>query len=76
MGRWEHASSNPDIAEEGCQAIRQSLVEMYGNEIGEQVRILYGGSVNPENIGQIMSKPNVDGALIGRQVSRLKASYK
>jgi triosephosphate isomerase len=39
---------------------------MYGNEIGEQVRILYGGSVNPENIGQIMSKPNVDGALIGR----------
>ena len=58
--------ANPDIAEEGCQAIRQSLVEMYGNEIGEQVRILYGGSVNPENIGQIMSKPNVDGALIGR----------
>lgn len=48
------------------EAIRQSLVEMYGNEIGEQVRILYGGSVNPENIGQIMSKPNVDGALIGR----------
>ncbi|MCC4348680.1 triose-phosphate isomerase [Limosilactobacillus reuteri] len=58
--------ANPDIAEEGCQAIRQSLVEMYGNEIGEQVRILYGGSVNPENISQIMSKPNVDGALIGR----------
>ena len=58
--------ANPDIAEEGCRAIRQSLAEMYGSEIGDHVRILYGGSVNPDNIDKIMSKPNVDGALIGR----------
>lgn len=66
---WAVGSShqaNPDVAEEGCQAIRQSLVEMYGNKIGDSIRILYGGSVNPDNIYKIMSKPNVDGALIGR----------
>ena len=58
--------AKPGIAEDGCLAIRQSLVEMYGDEIGNSVRILYGGSVNPDNIDQIMSKPNVDGVLIGR----------
>ena len=66
---WAVGSShqaNPEIAEEGCQAIRQSLADTYNNDIAEKMRILYGGSVNPQNIYQIMSKPNVDGALIGR----------
>lgn len=66
---WAVGSShqaNPEIAEAGCKAIRQNLIDTYNDNIGNSMRILYGGSVNPQNINQIMSKPNVDGALIGR----------
>jgi triosephosphate isomerase len=45
-------------------AIRQSLVERMGT-IGEQVRILYGGSVKPSNAAEIFAVPDVDGALVG-----------
>jgi triosephosphate isomerase len=45
-------------------AIRQRLTERYGGA-GEQLRILYGGSVKPANAAQIISVPNVDGALVG-----------
>jgi hypothetical protein len=37
----------------------------YGNDIAEEVSILYGGSVKPENAKEIFSKPDVDGGLIG-----------
>ena len=46
-------------------AIRTLLVETYGEETGPAVRILYGGSVKPENAREILSLPNVDGALVG-----------
>lgn len=59
-------NANPDIAEEGCRQIRQSLADNYSYDVADQVRILYGGSVNADNIQEIMKKPNVDGALIGR----------
>lgn len=58
--------ANPEIAEEGCQAIRESLAASYSQALADQIRILYGGSVNPRNISEIMNQPNVDGALIGR----------
>jgi triosephosphate isomerase len=45
-------------------AIRRSLAERYGSR-GETMRILYGGSVNPRNAGEIFSVPDVDGALVG-----------
>ncbi len=45
-------------------AIRHRLVERFGSA-GEQVRILYGGSVKPSNAGEIFSVANVDGALVG-----------
>ena len=41
-------------------------VGYYTYEIADKIRILYGGSVNPDNIGMIMNKPDVDGVLIGR----------
>ncbi len=46
-------------------AIRTLLVDTYGEETGPAVRILYGGSVKPENAREILSLPNVDGALVG-----------
>ena len=45
--------------------IRQLLNETYGEETGSQVRILYGGSVKPDNARDILELENVDGALVG-----------
>lgn len=55
-----------DLAERGCREIRQEVARNYGELIASQVRILYGGSVNPSNIQTIMSQPDIDGVLIGR----------
>ncbi|MBN8620742.1 MAG: triose-phosphate isomerase [Anaerolineae bacterium] len=45
--------------------IRHTLVELYGNEIAQSVRIQYGGSVKPDNMFDYMSQPDIDGALVG-----------
>lgn len=45
-------------------AIRERLVERYG-DVGQSIRILYGGSVKPSNAAEIFAVPNVDGALVG-----------
>jgi triosephosphate isomerase len=45
--------------------IRATLVELYGRDIGQSVRIQYGGSVKPENMAEYMSQPDIDGALVG-----------
>ena len=38
---------------------------MYDSAVADRVRILYGGSVNAKNVGELMSQPDVDGALVG-----------
>ncbi len=53
-----------DIAEEVCKYIRDILHELFG-DVSEDIRILYGGSVKPENIREYLSLPDVDGALVG-----------
>ncbi len=45
--------------------IRQVLAELFGNTIAEAIAIQYGGSVKPENIGELMAQPDIDGALVG-----------
>ena len=47
------------------EEIRDLLAELKGQEFADGVRILYGGSVKPENVGEIMSQPDVDGGLVG-----------
>lgn len=51
-------------AEEIISFIREILKDLY-SEISEKVRIQYGGSVKPENVKEIMSEDNIDGALVG-----------
>ncbi len=46
-------------------AIRNLLVERFGDETGQAVRLLYGGSVKPSNADEIFAVSNVDGALVG-----------
>lgn len=58
-------------AENMCKEIRNIINEKYG-EISQQIRILYGGSVKPSNAGEILSKENIDGVLVGG--ASLKAS--
>jgi len=57
--------ATPDDAQEVCSAIRKSVAASYDEQTADQVRILYGGSVKASNIVDIMSKPDVDGALVG-----------
>jgi triosephosphate isomerase len=52
-------------AQEVCAAIRTELVELATPAIAEKVRVLYGGSVNAKNIGELIAQADVDGALVG-----------
>jgi triosephosphate isomerase (TIM) len=55
----------PDDAGLIAGLIREQLRESLNSEVGEEVRILYGGSVNPANIKDFMAKSNIDGGLVG-----------
>ena len=57
--------ASADDAQEVCKAIREALVEIADAETAASVRILYGGSVNAKNVGDIVGRPDVDGALVG-----------
>jgi triosephosphate isomerase len=52
-------------AQEAQKYIRDLLIKMYNRETVSKIRIQYGGSVKPENITELMSQPDVDGALVG-----------
>ena len=58
-------SSNPEDADSIIKFIRQLFYSQYGSKVAEQIRILYGGSVNAKNISEFMDKSDVDGALVG-----------
>ena len=62
IGTGKNASK--EIAEDICKFIRDILRDMYGNA-ADEVLILYGGSVKPDNIQAYLSQENVDGALVG-----------
>ena len=58
-------TATADQAEEVCKMIREMIAEMYDAEAAEAVRIQYGGSMNAANAAELLSKPNIDGGLIG-----------
>ena len=58
-------TATPEQAQEMHGFIRRTVAEMHGNEIADSTRILYGGSVKPDNIATLMSQTDVDGALVG-----------
>ena len=53
------------IADQTIALIRGLLTEAYGSTVGQQVRILYGGSVTASNIAEFISQPDIDGGLVG-----------
>ncbi len=54
-----------DEADRVCGVIRGIVKDMYGADVADAVRIQYGGSVNDKNAAELLSKPNIDGALVG-----------
>ena len=60
-------------AEEVCGAIRQVVNEIYGQEVADEIRVQYGGSVNAGNAAELFAMPNIDGGLVGG--ASLKADF-
>lgn len=57
--------ATPEVAQSVHEKCRAILTEMYDEEVGEATRVLYGGSVTPESVDELMSQPDIDGALVG-----------
>jgi triosephosphate isomerase len=58
-------TATPDQAEEVHAFIRTLLTELFTADVAAQMRIQYGGSVKPDNAKELLSQPNIDGALVG-----------
>jgi len=58
-------TATAEVADETCGFIRETVKRLYDEATAEAIRIQYGGSVKTSNIDELMSKPNIDGALIG-----------
>lgn len=58
-------TATPEQAQEVHQHIRALLSDMFGTDIAAKIRILYGGSVKADNAAELISQPDIDGALVG-----------
>ena len=58
-------TATPEIAADAQRAIRAQVVATFGKPAGDAVRILYGGSVKPDNVKTLMAQTEIDGVLVG-----------
>ncbi len=58
-------TATPEIAEQAHRFVRALAARHFDKETGERLRILYGGSVKPDNIKGLMAQPDIDGGLVG-----------
>jgi triosephosphate isomerase len=58
-------TATPEQAQEAHAFIRDNLAKRFNNAVANHMRILYGGSVKPDNVDELMSQPDIDGALVG-----------
>lgn len=58
-------TASPEQAQEAHAFCRGVIAEVYGSEIADKIRIQYGGSVKPENMSELISQTDIDGALVG-----------
>ena len=58
-------TATPAMAEEVHQAISQWLVQRFGSTLADKIRLLYGGSMKPENAAALLDQPHIHGGLIG-----------
>jgi triosephosphate isomerase len=58
-------TATPELAGESHRLIRAEAAKAFGDNIARELRVLYGGSVKPDNASLLMSHPDIDGALVG-----------
>ncbi|HDG97363.1 MAG TPA: triose-phosphate isomerase [Desulfobacterales bacterium] len=58
-------TATPQQAQEAHKFVREWIEENFGEKSAQDIRILYGGSVKPDNIASLMAMPDIDGALVG-----------
>jgi len=58
-------TATKEQAQEAHAFIRELIAKMFEKNVAEQMRILYGGSVKPTNVDELMAQPDIDGALVG-----------
>ncbi len=58
-------TATPELAAEAHSVIRHEATEIFGEEFAAKLRILYGGSVKPDNVSALMAQEEIDGALVG-----------
>jgi triosephosphate isomerase len=58
-------TATPEQAQEAHAFIRGRLASVYGPDVADRIRILYGGSVKPSNAADLLGRPDIDGALVG-----------
>lgn len=58
-------TATAEDANDTSSVVRQTVASLYSQDVADAVRIQYGGSVKPENIKELMSQPDIDGALVG-----------
>src|SRR5437764_1172576 len=63
IGTGQHAT--PDDAQTMCRAIRSTVAEHAGAEVAASLRVQYGGSCTPANAADLLTQPDIDGALVG-----------
>lgn len=65
-------TASPAQAQEVCAAIREELARLFGEEVAKNTRILYGGSMNPANVSELLGQEDIDGGLIGGAALKCK----
>ena len=58
-------SATSEEAEAACKFIRDLINRLYGSKVANEMRILYGGSMKPSNVKELVSQPDIDGGLVG-----------
>lgn len=58
-------TASKEQAQEAHAFVRETLAKIFEKNVADQIRILYGGSVKPANVDELMAQPDIDGALVG-----------
>ena len=64
-GDPNHKAATAEDAEEGHKLIRNIIADIFGEDIAKKIRVIYGGSMKPENAKELLSMPNINGGLVG-----------
>ena len=63
-------AASPDVATYAHRLIRAQMKVSFGVDAANNLRILYGGSVKPDNVKSLLAQPEIDGFLVGGRLSR------